>query len=338
MYQDYKNLDLYETAHRLILQVYKVTKKFPKDELFGMVSQMRRAAVSVLANLVEGYGRKNIKEKIQFYHISVGSLNELEYYINLSRDLDYISEKESKELVDLHLSTARLFSGYIRGLKRNSPSYQLPATSYQNGQTLVETIVALFVLTMGITSGLSLAIYSFGGSTDISRRVIAAGLAREGIESIRRMRDSNWLAGSLTDCTGGQFCYANWLAGSYDISGSPGGVSGRINFDPGSFGNKLSFAQVPPSPPPDYYQLYQQPGGGLNHSSLGATATDFYRKLRIIYQDVSSPYSATNPLVLVRSSVWWHGKNCPPIVDLINLQDTSCKIISEEYLTNWKNY
>ena len=74
----YKQLDVYKKANELIILVYKATKLFPKEELFGLVSQMRRAAVSVLANFVEGYGRKGKKEKIQFCYISVGSLNELE--------------------------------------------------------------------------------------------------------------------------------------------------------------------------------------------------------------------------------------------------------------------
>src|SRR3989344_2406253 len=77
----------------------------------------------------------------------------------------------------------------------------------EKGQTLIETVVALFVLTTGLTAGLSLAIYSFSTTTEISRKIIATGLAREGIEVARRQRDSNWLAGTLSDC-GGEFFYA----------------------------------------------------------------------------------------------------------------------------------
>ena len=219
-------------------------------------------------------------------------------------------------------------------------SDKLSATRYQAGQTLIETIVALFVMTTGLSSGLALATFAFGSSSDISEKITATGLAREGIEITRRMRDSNWLAGSLTSCGSSQFCYDTWLTAPYNFSVPGGAADARIDFDPTSQnGNKWTFALTPGLPPGNYYQLFEQPAGGLGHNAGGgATATNFYRKIRVVYQDTSAPYSAANPLVLVRSSVWWHGKNCPGITDLANPGDTPCKIITEEYLTNWKNY
>src|SRR3989344_5159593 len=80
----YKNWNVWLKANELVLLVYKFTQKFPKDELFGLTSQMRRAAVSVPANVVEGYGRRTPKDKLQFLYISRGSLNEIEYYIDLA--------------------------------------------------------------------------------------------------------------------------------------------------------------------------------------------------------------------------------------------------------------
>ena len=77
-------------------------------------------------------------------------------------------------------------------------SDKLSATRYQAGQTLIETIVALFVMTTGLSSGLALATFAFGSSSDISEKITATGLAREGIEITRRMRDSNWLPRPLT--------------------------------------------------------------------------------------------------------------------------------------------
>jgi len=65
----YKKLNVYKKADELVLLVYKITKKFPKEELFGLISQMRRRAVSVVVNIVEGYGRRTTKDKIQFYYI-----------------------------------------------------------------------------------------------------------------------------------------------------------------------------------------------------------------------------------------------------------------------------
>lgn len=103
----------------------------------------------------------------------------------------------------------------------------------QQGQSLIETIVAIFVLTTGLVSGLALAIYSFGASSDILERITATGLAREGVEVVRRMRDSNWLADTLSDCENGQKCYEDWLDETYDITKTSGqGRVIRLFFDP----------------------------------------------------------------------------------------------------------
>jgi four helix bundle protein len=87
----YKKLKAYEEAHRLVKEIYAITATFPKSELFGLVSQMRRAAVSVAANIIEGQARLSKNEFRQFLSIANGSLVELEYYLELARDLQYIS-------------------------------------------------------------------------------------------------------------------------------------------------------------------------------------------------------------------------------------------------------
>lgn len=209
--------------------------------------------------------------------------------------------------------------------------------NHSTGQTLIETVVALFVLVTGLAAGLSLAAFSFGATSDISEKITATGLAREGLEAVRRMRDSNWLAGNLTDCGGGEFCYATWLnePGKYNLSGTTGsGLEYHLFFNPASSTNKLTLSSANPS---SNFRLYEQVGGGWSHT-VTAAPTIFFRKINIIYTDTNSPYSATSPLVLVRSTVWWHGKSCPTVTYVASPSDTSCKIISEEYLTNWKNY
>jgi four helix bundle protein len=120
MENQYRQLDVYKKAEELILLVYKVTKGFPKVELFGLVSQMRRAAVSALANFVEGYGRKGVGEKIQFCFMSVGSLNELELYIDISYKLGYLDKEEHLRLSELHNDTIKLIQGYIRGIRNKN--------------------------------------------------------------------------------------------------------------------------------------------------------------------------------------------------------------------------
>ncbi len=113
----YKKLNVYIKGHQLSLLVYKLSRGFPRDEIFGLTSQMRRCSVSVVANLVEGYGRRTANDKLQFYYISRGSLTELEYYIDLSFDLGYINSKEYEQLQKLREETGRLLSGFIKSIK-----------------------------------------------------------------------------------------------------------------------------------------------------------------------------------------------------------------------------
>ncbi len=114
----YKKLNVYNKSHELVLAVYKSTKLFPRDELFGLISQMRRCAISVPANIVEGYGRRTPNDKLQFYYIARGSLTELEYYLDLAYQLDYISEADYKNLQNLRDDTGRLLSGFINSIKK----------------------------------------------------------------------------------------------------------------------------------------------------------------------------------------------------------------------------
>lgn len=110
----YRNLNVFKKANELVILVYKLTKNFPRDELFGLISQMRRCAVSVAANIVEGYGRRTVKDKLQFFYISRGSLNELEYYIDLSLELGYLNNDNYIFLKNLRVDVGKLLSGFIR--------------------------------------------------------------------------------------------------------------------------------------------------------------------------------------------------------------------------------
>jgi four helix bundle protein len=87
--RDFRELKVWEKAHRLTLSVYSATKAFPKDELYGLTSQVRRAASSVPANLAEGCGRETDAEFVRFCQVAFGSANELEYHLLLSKDLGY---------------------------------------------------------------------------------------------------------------------------------------------------------------------------------------------------------------------------------------------------------
>ena len=96
--QNYKDLKVWKKAHNYTLQVYEITKSFPKDEVYSLISQMRRAAFSIPANIAEGCGKKSQQEFAHFLNIALGSSNESEYYLILSKDLNYLKEKNYEEL------------------------------------------------------------------------------------------------------------------------------------------------------------------------------------------------------------------------------------------------
>ena len=97
--------------------IYNITKSFPRDELFGLISQMRRSAVSVPANIVEGYSRASSRDKLNFYRTARASLSELEYYIDLSRELKYIDEVAYTELINARAEVGKLLYGFMKSIE-----------------------------------------------------------------------------------------------------------------------------------------------------------------------------------------------------------------------------
>ncbi len=114
--QKFQELIVWQKAHKLVLEIYKITKQFPKEEIYGLTSQMRRAAVSIAANIAEGYRKKGKLDKARFMNISEGSLDETKYYIILSRDLDYINLEYDK-LYDLSEEVSRLLNAYSNAIR-----------------------------------------------------------------------------------------------------------------------------------------------------------------------------------------------------------------------------
>ena len=98
--KNFKELNVWLKAHQLVLAVYQVTKSFPSDELFGLTSQMRRAAASIPANIAEGCGRSSDAEFARFLYISFGSASELEYHILLAHDLGMLNEIDCGKLTE----------------------------------------------------------------------------------------------------------------------------------------------------------------------------------------------------------------------------------------------
>ena len=119
MSRDYKKLKVWELSHKLVVKVYIVTEKFPKAELFGLTSQMRRSAVSIPANIVEGTARKSQKEYIHFLVTALGSASELDYYIYLAKELKYIQDSNYEELRKDCKEVIRMIQGLIQKIRKD---------------------------------------------------------------------------------------------------------------------------------------------------------------------------------------------------------------------------
>jgi len=113
--KSFRDVVAWQKAHRLTLEMYRHTKQLPKEELFGLTSQMRRAAVSVSANIAEGFAKFSDRDKIRFMNIAQGSLEECKYYIILCKDLGFGEDKPLEELAD---ETSRLLTSYCNSIKR----------------------------------------------------------------------------------------------------------------------------------------------------------------------------------------------------------------------------
>jgi four helix bundle protein len=96
--QDFRKLNVWEKAHKLTLEVYLASKKFPKDELFALTNQLRRASSSISANIAEGCGRTSQKEFLHFLSYAIGSASEVEYFLLLAKDLTYVSNDDYEKL------------------------------------------------------------------------------------------------------------------------------------------------------------------------------------------------------------------------------------------------
>jgi four helix bundle protein len=113
----FSDLTVWQKAHELTLETYRLTEKFPRSEQFGIVSQVRRSAASVSANIAEGFGRRTTKELLRCLQISRGELEETRYFLILSRDLGFITSDEFKSMNDRCDSVGQLINALGRSLK-----------------------------------------------------------------------------------------------------------------------------------------------------------------------------------------------------------------------------
>jgi four helix bundle protein len=115
---DYRRLQVWQRAHRLTLDVYQATRTLPKEELFGLTSQLRRAALSIPANIAEGCGRNGHAELARFLGIALGSANELDYHLLLAQDLGYIDPSQYEPLAAETRNITNMLAAFIARLRQ----------------------------------------------------------------------------------------------------------------------------------------------------------------------------------------------------------------------------
>lgn len=220
----------------------------------------------------------------------------------------------------------------------------------QQGQTLVETMVASLVLVIGIGAAVSLAIYGLQATTSVSKQLIGVGLAREGIEAVKNMRDTNWLRDPIeSNCynfyTGSSdaSCYAQWLTGTYNIDpGSNLPTTYALGFDASDADQHEYWRLIPTT---SRYGLNYTPGtptiGFYSTSSSGTPVTsatsDFARKITLTKENFAPFDQNTGPRLKVTVDVWWKDRRCTTL-GVTPPSNQSCKVTLETYLTNWKDY
>jgi four helix bundle protein len=115
--KDFRTLKVWEKSHALTLAIYKVTEGFPRQELYGLTSQIQRAAVSVPANIAEGCGKDSDAELKRYFLIAMGSSSELEYLLLLARDLGYLPEKDFQTMTADLVELRKMLNAFIQKLK-----------------------------------------------------------------------------------------------------------------------------------------------------------------------------------------------------------------------------
>jgi four helix bundle protein len=113
----FTDLNAWQEGHKLVIEIYKITKQFPKSETYSIVDQMKRASSSVTANIAEGFGRQSYKEKLQFYYMSQGSLTELKNFLLITRDVGYLKREDFDSLIQQANTAHKLLQGLIQKTK-----------------------------------------------------------------------------------------------------------------------------------------------------------------------------------------------------------------------------
>jgi four helix bundle protein len=117
---NFYDLDAWNKGHTLVLEIYESTKGFPREEIYGVVSQLRRAASSITANIAEGFARFHFRDKAKFYYNARGSASEVQNFLLLSRDLKYMSMENCEKLLKESAEVSKLINGLIRSIENQT--------------------------------------------------------------------------------------------------------------------------------------------------------------------------------------------------------------------------
>lgn len=112
--KSFTDLVAWQLGHNLVLSIYEITKKFPREEQFGLTNQIRRAAVSITSNIAGGFSRNSPKEKVQFYATALGSLSEAQNQLLIARDISYISPEEFNRVASQTIEVSKTTNGLIK--------------------------------------------------------------------------------------------------------------------------------------------------------------------------------------------------------------------------------
>ena len=118
--KSFTDLSAWKEAHKLVLAIYEATRRFPNEEKFGLVNQLRRAVVSISSNIAEGFSRNTNKEKVQFYYTALGSLTEVHNQSIIAKDVAYIDTRQFGELMQQIITVNKLLNGLIKSAKNMS--------------------------------------------------------------------------------------------------------------------------------------------------------------------------------------------------------------------------
>lgn len=115
--RSFTDLIAWQKTHQFVLKIYQIVSFFPKEELYGLSSQLKRAVISISSNIAEGFSRKTNKDKVQFYYIALGSLTEVQNLLLIGRDLKLINKEDFEELASFSIEISKLINSLIKSLK-----------------------------------------------------------------------------------------------------------------------------------------------------------------------------------------------------------------------------